>query len=132
MKTKTNLFFLFIVLVFIDQIAKYLSVHSICNKNIAWSIPIASAIFYLVWIAIIAVLIYIFLKTSSISQKIFLILIFSGAISNIVDRIRLGCVVDYIDLKFWPVFNLADVFITIGIILLLILNFKKKKPSPLG
>lgn len=125
MKIKTKLFFLFLFLIAIDQIIKNISSFSICNKNIAWSIPLSPAIFYLAWILIVVVLIYLFLKTKYVSQKIFLVLIFSGAISNMIDRLRLGCVVDHIDLKFWPIFNLADVYITIGIILLIVINFKK-------
>ncbi|MFA6193416.1 MAG: signal peptidase II [Parcubacteria group bacterium] len=128
MKTKIKLLFLFAVLVFIDQLSKYFSSNSICNQNIAWSIPIAPAIFYFVWIIIIAVLIYLLTKTKSYYQKIFLILIFSGAISNIIDRLHFGCVVDYIDLKFWPVFNLADVYIAVGAILLFVLVLKFQCP----
>ncbi|MDI6828508.1 MAG: signal peptidase II [Armatimonadota bacterium] len=41
-----------------------------------------------------------------------------GAIGNIIDRIRFGYVLDFINLKVWPVFNLADAAITIGILLL--------------
>ena len=124
MKNKTKLLFLFVALIFIDQISKHLSSNSICNQNIAWSIPIAPAIFYFVWIVIIAGLVYIFLKSKNIYQKIFLILIFSGAVSNIIDRLRFGCVFDYIDLKYFPVFNLADVYITVGIIFISIFNFQ--------
>jgi len=43
-----------------------------------------------------------------------------GAIGNLVDRVRLGHVVDYLDVHFWPVFNLADVAIVIGAGLLLV------------
>jgi len=50
----------------------------------------------------------------------YLILIFSGALSNLIDRLHYGCIVDFIDLKFWPVFNLADAFITIGGIMIII------------
>ena len=125
MKTNTKLAFLFLVFIAVDQLAKNVfAFTSFCNKNIAWNIPVHAGIFYFVWIAIVASLIYIFFKSKNIYPKIFLIIILSGAISNIIDRVRLGCVVDYIDLKFWPVFNLADVYITVGIILLLILNLK--------
>lgn len=46
----------------------------------------------------------------------------AGGISNVVDRLTLGFVVDYIDLDFmsWPVFNIADIGVTCGIILLVI------------
>lgn len=120
MKVNTKLLFIFAILIVADQIAKNISATTFCNQNIAWDIPIAPAIFCLVWILIIAILIYLFLKAKSASRKIFLVLVLSGAVSNMIDRIRFGCVIDYINLKFWPVFNLADVYITVGIISLLI------------
>ena len=39
-----------------------------------------------------------------------------GAASNLFDRVRRGSVVDFIDLKWWPVFNVADIGITAGVI----------------
>ncbi len=47
-------------------------------------------------------------------------LIFGGAIGNIVDRLRFGYVRDFLDLRVWPVFNVADSAITIGVCLLLL------------
>ncbi len=44
-----------------------------------------------------------------------------GAAGNLVDRLRHGFVVDFIDLSFWPTFNVADSAITIGVLLLLVL-----------
>jgi hypothetical protein len=58
-----------------------------------------------------------------------ILLILSGGISNIIDRIYFGCVIDFIDLKFWPVFNLADVFIVIGAIFLILNSFSKKQTN---
>lgn len=49
-----------------------------------------------------------------------LYLILSGAIGNLIDRFRLGFVVDFLDFRVWPVFNIADSAITIGVILILI------------
>jgi len=46
------------------------------------------------------------------------VLILSGALGNLYDRITLGFVVDFIDLRVWPVFNAADSFITVGGVLL--------------
>lgn len=45
-------------------------------------------------------------------------LILGGAVGNLIDRIRLGYVVDFIDLRWWPVFNLADSAIVVGVSLL--------------
>ncbi len=47
-------------------------------------------------------------------------LICGGALGNIVDRFAFGQVIDFIDFSFWPVFNLADMFIVAGVILFLI------------
>ena len=45
--------------------------------------------------------------------------IMGGAIGNMIDRVRLGYVVDFIDLKWWPVFNVADIAITCGVAVLI-------------
>lgn len=60
----------------------------------------------------------------SIGEKAFLIrriaigFIIGGAIGNMIDRIHLGYVIDFLDFRVWPVFNFADSFITIGAVLL--------------
>lgn len=46
-------------------------------------------------------------------------LLLGGALGNIVDRVRLGAVVDFIKLPYWPAFNVADTAITFGVIALL-------------
>jgi signal peptidase II len=79
--------------------------------------------------AIVIIALFLFLnKKGSFLNRFSLALIFAGAVSNLIDRARLGYVVDYIDLKVWPVFNLADSAITIGIALFLFgALFKRKK-----
>ncbi|HKW44888.1 MAG TPA: signal peptidase II [Candidatus Eremiobacteraceae bacterium] len=58
-------------------------------------------------------------------------LILGGAIGNIADRMRLAYVVDFIDLRWWPVFNVADSAISIGVILLLLrMLIHEKKALP--
>jgi signal peptidase II len=58
-------------------------------------------------------------------------LLIGGSVSNLVDRIRLGHVTDFIDLRYWPAFNLADSFIVIGVaILLCALVASDRKPRP--
>lgn len=61
-------------------------------------------------------------KDINLIGKTGIILIISGAIGNLIDRVRLGFVVDYFDFRFiWEyVFNVADVFVVVGTILLCI------------
>jgi signal peptidase II len=47
-------------------------------------------------------------------------LLLGGALGNLADRVRDGAVTDFIDLPLWPTFNLADVAITLGVLLLLL------------
>ena len=47
-------------------------------------------------------------------------LVLGGAVGNLIDRVRLGDVIDFIDLRVWPVFNVGDSAITIGVTLLLL------------
>ena len=58
------------------------------------------------------------LKTNSIILKLSLSLILGGAIGNLIDRLRFGFVIDFLDLRVWPVFNIADSVITIAAVLL--------------
>ena len=61
-------------------------------------------------------------------------LILGGAIGNLTDRIMLGHVIDFIDLRVWPVFNIADSAITVGACIVLLKTFpaspEKKKKNP--
>jgi signal peptidase II len=62
-----------------------------------------------------------------------LALIFGGSLGNICDRLRLGYVIDFLDFRFWPVFNFADTFINIGVLLLVVYllgNPKSKIKNP--
>ena len=46
-------------------------------------------------------------------------LLLGGSLSNLIDRVRLGHVTDFIDFRFWPAFNLADTFIVAGVAVLI-------------
>jgi signal peptidase II len=47
-------------------------------------------------------------------------LVIGGSVSNLVDRVRLGFVTDFLDFRYWPSFNLADSFIVMGVAILLV------------
>ena len=57
-------------------------------------------------------------------------LILGGAIGNILDRVRFHYVVDFIDLRWWPVFNVADSAITIGVVVLLVRMLWHERRQP--
>ncbi len=57
-------------------------------------------------------------------------LILGGAIGNLIDRIFFGYVIDFIDLRIWPVFNVADSAITIGAVLIGIKCIQFSNPKP--
>ncbi|MEO5376642.1 MAG: signal peptidase II [Magnetococcus sp. DMHC-6] len=79
----------------------------------------AVATFFIIWLL---------RQTDRIWMSMALGLVLGGAVGNLVDRLRLGWVVDFIHLHWydlsWPVFNLADCAITLGIGMLLWDNFK--------
>lgn len=52
--------------------------------------------------------------TRGVGARLALALLAGGAIGNLIDRLRVGAVIDFIDLSVWPVFNLADVAVTLG------------------
>ena len=118
----------FIVLVAIDQFSKYLirlrqladGGFYICNQNISWSIAIPGYVFWTFWTTLIVLLLVAIKNRYFILSTSYMILILAGAISNIIDRLYYGCVIDFIDLRFWPVFNLADIFIVSGVVFLLV------------
>ncbi|SMN13130.1 Lipoprotein signal peptidase [Bathymodiolus heckerae thiotrophic gill symbiont] len=62
-------------------------------------------------------------------KLISLTLILSGAVGNMIDRIVNGFVIDFIELHYqtfyWPIFNFADIFISLGVLLLIIVDWKK-------
>jgi signal peptidase II len=56
-------------------------------------------------------------------------LIAGGALGNLIDRVRVGAVTDFIKLPDWPAFNLADSAITIGVVALILLIGRRADPS---
>lgn len=59
------------------------------------------------------------LMQAPLALRIALGLILGGALGNLVDRLRYGFVVDFVDLHWWPVFNIADTCIVVGVFLLM-------------
>lgn len=58
---------------------------------------------------------YPLLKKSDACLRFGATAILSGAVANLIDRIQTGCVVDFFDFRIWPVFNVADIAIVLGV-----------------
>lgn len=137
------IFLITILTIFIDQITKFF-----ISKNINTQITIIKKVLYftfvkntgaafgilknqtilLIWFSVIVVGVIFFLYDKIPNKKsvqIFTALILGGTISNLVDRLRLNYVIDFIDFKVWPAFNIADAAVTIGCIGLIIYFMKK-------
>jgi len=76
-------------------------------------------------------------QTADLLPALALALVIGGAIGNVIDRLREGAVMDFIlvywpDVFYWPAFNLADSFITVGVVLLIydgVFGGRKRAPS---
>ncbi len=105
------------------ELLPYLSLTRIHNSGIAFgrfagqqTIIAALTVVALVWMTVF------FTRTGSrhVYFPVALGLLIGGAASNLFDRVRAGFVTDFLHLHFWPIFNLADVFICTGVVLLLL------------
>ena len=115
------------------HVAGPLSIHHVQNSGIAFGLfASATAVVILLTTAAVAWMLYFFARSGSRHPvlPIALGLVIGGSVSNLVDRVRLGHVTDFLDFKFWPAFNLADTFIVVGVaVLLLTLVATDRRPS---
>ena len=147
------LFFVFLIFIF-DRLSKiyvineslknldnfifkstYLNIRLIWNEGIAFGLfSFDDKVLYhsisLLILFIILVIIYMIIKSDGF-KKFSLMLILGGALGNFCDRIVYGAVPDYIDFHVngfhWFIFNIADIFISIGVFALIILEIFDKK-----
>ncbi|MFH1455705.1 MAG: signal peptidase II [archaeon] len=82
---------------------------------------------YLLAILSIIVIIAIIYYYKQLQYKLVWIVLFAGALGNAIDRIFLGHVRDFIVIYIWPTFNLADMYTTIAVLILIYLIFIDKK-----
>lgn len=121
---------------FTDQyVNSYLNLILIWNKGVAFGLLQSEDFFYnlvsIIIIMVIAFLCFLIYKTDKKTEIMCYSLVVGGALGNFTDRIYYQAVPDFIDFHYkdlhWFTFNFADIFITIGILLLLISDMLKFK-----
>ena len=152
-KNKNLLLVLIPILVLIDQLSKkwalnniffnqnYIEVNKFLNFTPVWNKGISFGMFsdftnvnfFMTIITSIIILIIFFwiIRVKNIILNLSLLLIISGAIGNLIDRLKYQAVVDFIDFHInnfhWPVFNLADSYITLGASMYIFVIFTSQK-----
>ena len=118
-------------------LSKYLNISLIWNEGIAFGLLSFNQenLYNLLTFLIILIIFFILVITfkSSGLKKIALIMILGGALGNVFDRILYKAVPDFIDFHIgnfhWFVFNVADIFITLGIFFMILLEFTDNNKS---
>jgi signal peptidase II len=160
MKSKYRYYFISLLIVFLDQLTKYVVrltiplnsepikltpnffwLTHVQNTGAAFSLSLGSPQFnriFFIFFSLIVIVILVFMqkRTKIITEKIAYSFILGGAIGNLIDRIFIGGVTDFIWWDFpdfimerWPVFNIADSSIVVALTLLIVyyIFFEKKK-----
>ena len=100
------------------------------NTGIAFGLPLGGWLLYIILTVVFIFLIYElynYWKKQDWHVVIAILLIATGAIGNVIDRLVYGYVIDFIQIFWWPAFNLADVIIIVGVFLWLMLLLRKKE-----
>ena len=110
-----------------EVIPNFLSITSHRNNGAAWGILSGKmAFFYIITVIILIILIVFFIKEAkhNLLMQIAIRLLFAGALGNFIDRVLNGEVVDFVDTYIFsynfPIFNVADSSLTIGVVLVII------------
>ena len=115
-------------------ITSFLSLNLLWNEGIAFGLFQSKETIFYNFITILIVLVLCFVawlaSKSNRLEKICYLIIIGGGLGNTFDRLYYGSVMDFIDLNYknfhWFIFNVADIFITIGVLILIFLEFTKK------
>ncbi|NLW08067.1 MAG: signal peptidase II [Clostridia bacterium] len=133
-------FALLVILVLaVDQLSKYIIRTNMVPNQ---SLPVIESIFHITYVnnpgaafglfanktwlfigvtlavVILIVFTYLYLPPGQMIVRLALALMLGGAVGNLIDRLRFGYVIDFLDFRIWPVFNLADMAVVSGVILL--------------
>ena len=99
------------------------SIHHVQNSGIAFGLFASATAVVTLLTAVAVTWMLVFFARSGARHPVLpaaLGLLIGGSVSNLVDRVRLGHVTDFLDFERWPAFNLADTFIVVGVAALLL------------
>ncbi len=132
----------------VDRLTKYAAIHFlqepqvllpgvlefefIQNPKFLFYLHLPFAVSITIITAVLFFLLYITVKeyhAKHHAEVAVLLFIAAGAFSNLLDRISFGHVVDFINVPFWSVFNLADIYIVAGAVIFFILTLREQKKS---
>ena len=106
------------------------------TQNSGGAFGLGSGFVPMVVLAVIALVVVVFVVGRSIDRTavaVALGLVLGGAVGNLLDRVfrspgfGRGSVIDFVDLRWWPVFNVADAAITCGCVLLVLISFSRSR-----
>ena len=111
----------------IDHLVWITNIH---NSGAAFGFAPAFAIVFLLASFGVAcgLIAYVFTHRDSVPADLILGLVLGGTVGNLFDRVMFGTVTDFVDVHFWPVFNVADSAVSTGVVLLL-LGYVLRKPK---
>ena len=114
----------------VSAVFKHISLFSIThiyNKGTLFGLFKNASWFFIIFAGIVSA--YLIVKYASFPKKYLPVagLILAGAIGNLVDRFWYGAVLDFFDVHFWPVFNVADAAISVAVVVLLVMEYWPKR-----
>lgn len=142
--------FLSICIVVLDQVVKFLVTHEmfpgmsipviqdvfhitfVLNPGAAFGILAHQRSFFIVMGIVIVILGGLFSPYIRRQCRIFrcgTALLLGGALGNLIDRVRFGHVIDFFDFRIWPVFNIADIAIVVGVAAIIYAILFKMRPA---
>lgn len=133
-----NVLFIALIIVVVDQLTKFLLEDKVIKlasffwlnyaENVGGAFGLLQGykwLFIIVAVIVIFLLAFYWRKMPRDRKLLFGAgFLLGGVVGNLIDRVFRGFVVDFIDFKVWPVFNVADVFVVVGIILIAWFLFK--------
>lgn len=114
----------------IPALARWFEIHYVTNTGAAFGILQQGGLFFKIVAMIVSLVIVIYYRQIPDGQwpiRLSLGLQLAGALGNLIDRLRVGYVIDFLDFKVWPVFNVADMSIVGGVLLLAFLLLREDR-----